>query len=523
MSRLASPLTFFFLLLPVASPAINKQEPEAPVIGKIEIVVNNVFEEEGPGGLTWAYRLGNKIHIRTREEVIRRELLFASGEPLNPEALAQTERNLRSLAFLRDAKVETEEGENGTVDVRVETFDSWSTIAQIRFAKVGNELVWTLGAAERNFLGRGKWIELTRRSDIDRDRTELLYHDPRLFGSRLQTLASYADQSDGSSGQFVLSRPFFALSTGWAFSGGLQAFDQLDPLFAFGERVDSLRHVRRWGDIEFARAFFRSDARAGRLHVAYRAHEDEVEGDLRDFGTLEVGVSTVEHRFLKLTHVNRFEIAEDFNLGNEASAFAGVSTPALGGEDGTVWFWRLQARRGFQFGAGHFTTGGAAWTARHRHGEVQNSLTSIRLDYVNKFLPRWPLVATAQFRSGGNLDPEVQITLGADNGLRGYPVRQFVGTRAVLLSAEQRVFIADEVLQLVSFAAAVFVDSGFAWPEGRSIRLGDLKSDVGLSLLLGRARLSSTTPGVRLDLAYALDPIVGRSRWLFSVGSKIEL
>ena len=523
MSRLVSPLTIFLLLLPAASPAFRQQEPETPVIGKIEIVINNVFEEEGPGGLTWAYRLGNKLHIRTRVEVIRRELLFASGEPLNPEALAQTERNLRSLAFLRDAKVETRKGEDGKIDVRVVTFDSWSTLARIQFAKVGNELVWTLGAAERNFLGRGKWIEVTRRSDIDRDSTQLFYHDPRLFGSRLQTLASYAAQSDGSSGQFVLSRPFFALSTGWAFSGGLQAFDQLDPLYAFGERVDSLRHVRRWGDIEFARAFFRAGTRAGRLHVAYRTHEDEVEADLRDFGILELGISTVEHRFLKVTHVNRFETVEDFNLGNEASAFAGVSTPALGGENGTVWFWRLQARRGFQFGAGHFMTGGAAWAARHRHGEVENSLAAVRLDYVNKLLPRWPLVATAQFRSGRNLDPEVQITLGADNGLRGYPVRQFVGTRAILLSAEQRVFIADEVLQLGSFAAAAFVDSGLAWPAERSIRLGDLKSDVGVSLLLGRARLSSTTPGIRFDLAYALNPIPERSRWLFSVGSRIEL
>lgn len=523
MSRFVSALTVFLLLLPAASHAFRPQESAHPLIGKIEIVANNVFGEEGPDALSWAYRLGNKLHIRTREEVIRRELLFASGEPLNPEALAQTERNLRSLAFLRDAKVETHERENGMVDIRVVTFDSWSTIARIQFAKVGNELVWTLGAAERNLLGRGKWIEISRRSDIDRDGTVAFYHDPRLFGSRLQALASYAAQSDGSSGQFVLSRPFFALSTGWAGSAGLQAFDQLDPLYAHGERVDDLRHVRRWGDVEFARAFTRAGTRAGRFHVAYRSHEDEVEGDLRDFGILELGASTVEHQYLQLTHVNRFETVEDFNLGDEASAFVGLSTPALGGEDGTVWFWRLQARRGFQIGAEHFITGGAAWTARHRHGEVENSLAAIRLDYVNKLLPRWPLVATARFRNGSHLDPEVQITLGADNGLRGYPVRQFVGTRALLLSAEQRVFIADEVMQLVSFAAAVFVDSGFAWPEGRSIRLDDLKSDVGVSLLLGRARLSSTTPGVRFDLAYALDPILGRSRWLFSVGSRIEL
>jgi outer membrane protein assembly factor BamA len=124
MIRSVPYLAALLLLLPVASLGLGPQGSAPPLIGKIEIVANNVFEEEGPDALSWVYRLGNKLHIRTREEVIRRELLFASGEPLSPEALEQTERNLRSLAFLRDAKVETHERENGTVDIRVVTFDS---------------------------------------------------------------------------------------------------------------------------------------------------------------------------------------------------------------------------------------------------------------------------------------------------------------------------------------------------------------------------------------------------------------
>lgn len=36
-------------------------------------------ETDADSRFTWAYRLANRLHRRTRDEVIRRELLFAEG------------------------------------------------------------------------------------------------------------------------------------------------------------------------------------------------------------------------------------------------------------------------------------------------------------------------------------------------------------------------------------------------------------------------------------------------------------
>jgi hypothetical protein len=135
--------------------------------------------------------------------------------------------------------------------------------------------------------------------------------------------------------------------------------------------------------------------------------------------------------------------------------------------------------------------------------------------------PRWLTAGHASLLYGSRLDPEVQLRVGAASGLKGYPVHQFVGNRSLVLGLDQRFFIADEVGRLVSLAAAVFFDTGFAWPEGQSIDLGDLKSDVGVSLLLGRNRIATTRPGVRFDAAYSLHPIAGRGRWLFSASSQV--
>ena len=490
-----------------------------PTIERVEIEANPVFDEGEDGA--WPYRVANRLHVRTKEEVIRRELLFEPGGEVDLDLIAQTERNLRGQPFLRDAQVVVAPGEDGEQVVTVETFDAWSTSPELKFAKLGNRWVWTVGISEKNLLGRGKQVEISRRADLERQENYVAYRDPRVLGSRIASSVSYSSRNDGSRGELVVTRPFFSLQTPFAVYTRLEGFDQLDAIWADGERVDQLTHDRRWADLELARAVARSSRSAVRVHAAYRSREDEVEGDLRDFGIAEIGISTTQHRFVELTHVDRFESAEDFNLGNQAGVFGGVSTPTLGGEPGTSWFVRLYDEVGLRISADQMVRVKASWTIRHRRERWENGRLLARVQYLNKLSPRWLFMLLGGFRHGHELDPEIQITLGAQNGLRGYPVHQFVGTRAMVFNAETRIFIADDVKQLASFALAGFVDSGYAWPQGSSLALRDFRTNIGLGLLIGRTRLAAGNAGLRLDVTYALRPVPGRSPWLFSAGSSI--
>ncbi|MGH9334190.1 MAG: hypothetical protein ACRD21_10625, partial [Vicinamibacteria bacterium] len=497
----------------------------APTIESIEILVEDVFEDGGATPDYWIYRLANQLHIETKEDVIRRELLFEVGESLDPEALAQTERNLRALPFLRAARIETypvrPETEGGPVRVRVLVGDSWSTMPEARLAKLGNEWVWGLGASEKNLLGKGKELQALHNSGLERDETFALYRDRRLLGSRVELSTFYSAASDGHNAAIGALRPFYSLDSRWSFRVGYEDFDRLDPLYQDGERVQDFRHTRSRGSFEIGRAVRRGDTSALRLHMAYELSDDDVEVDRRKFGILQVGLTSVSHSFLELTHVNRFERVEDINLGNEAAAFFGISAPVLGGEPGHSYFLFLSERRGFALNPDGFFLGSASWQARRRGGDLENSVARFRVDVVQKLSERRIFLAKADFHYGSNLDPEVQLRLGADNGLRGYPVRQFNGNRTLLFSAEGRWFLADDVLRLVSIGVAAFFDSGFAWPEGTPIAFHDLRSDVGISLLLGANRVSASRPGVRFDFAYALNPIEGRSQWLISAGSQL--
>ncbi len=497
--------------------------PAPRLVESVEVVVEDVFEENGAVSDLWLYRAANRLHLKTRERIIRQELLFAEGETVTAEDLAQTERNLRALPFLRLARVEVTDVGDDRVRVRVVTSDAWSTLPEFRISKVGNRWLWSAGASEQNLLGYGKQLRIARRADLDRDQTILSYRDPRFMGSRVATTAFASDATDGHHLFFSALRPFFSVQTSWSARAQFEDFDRLDPLYEDGERVDDLTHLRRRVELDLARAVRRTTTSAVRAHIGYDFTEDDIDAglDFRRFGMLRVGVSSISHRFLKLTHVNRFERPEDVNLGGHGSAFIGWSTASFGGEGPNALFYFLNAGRGFGLGRDGFVLTNVSWQARDRDGDLQNSFATVRVNGVHKLTPRSVLLAKAELRHGYRLDPEVQIRLGAESGLRGYPVRQFNGDRSLLVSAEARWFLADDVANLVSFGVAAFADSGYAWPTKRPMRLHDLRSDLGFSFLIGGSRGAANRPGVRIDFAYALDPIEGRSRWVVSAGSRI--
>jgi len=523
----------------LGSLSVSASTQTAPDLGTfriraIEIVTYDVFDQPVAG---WSapYDAANRIHTTTREGVIRRELLFASGDVLNPVQLEQTERNLRALRFLRDARIEwipvgeENDGEpdgrqpeaGQPVDVRVEVWDVWSLVANVQLAQIDDQTVWSAGVSEKNLLGWGKEVSVSHSVTLDRSADRFWYRDPQVAGSRLRLTAAVADLSDGDEGLLAVGRPFYSLDDTWAFAVQASTFTRSDPLFEGGEETIRLRHLATWGDVEVARAVRRREDSALRLHTAYRVRDDRVAGARRNFRLLEVGLTSVSHRFVQLTHVGRFQRTQDINLGAQWHATIGLSTPTLGGGEDRVLFLGAGHSRTLAFASTHFVTGSIGASARRESEGWANAIGEVRVLYLRQHATRHTLLGKVDLRLGHNLDPEVQLLLGAESGFRGYPVRQFQGTRSLLFSVEERWFIADDLVQLLSVGVAGFVESGFAWPDGLPVRLADLKTDIGGSLLLGSPRLSAG-PGVRLNLAYALDPLPFTDRWVFSAISTID-
>jgi hemolysin activation/secretion protein len=141
--------------------------------------------------------------------------------------------------------------------------------------------------------------------------------------------------------------------------------------------------------------------------------------------------------------------------------------------------------------------------------------------YVLKFntSPLQTFVTHLEFDRGWNLDRDVQFFADGGNGLRGYRLYSFEGNRRVIWNVEHRIFSGREILQLASFGAVAFFDTGTAVPEGRPLTLSEFKSDVGVGIRVAVSRAAGN-PILRVDFAYALNPDpFGRKGWLVSFSS----
>ena len=122
-----------------------------------------------------------------------------------------------------------------------------------------------------------------------------------------------------------------------------------------------------------------------------------------------------------------------------------------------------------------------------------------------------------QVDAARNLDPERQLLLGGDSGLRGYPRRYRDGDRRALLSLEQRFYTNLDLFKLVHVGAAVFFDAGRIWYEDAidaTTDSGTLRN-IGVGLRLGSSR-SAQGSMIHFDIAYPLDGDEREVQWLIN-------
>lgn len=105
---------------------------------------------------TWLGKMANKVQIDTRNFVVRNNLLFKEGDKLVPYNLADSERILRQLSFIRDARVLVIWAGGTEVILLVATKDNWSIVAGAsHFSNDSNSVRFY----DRNVLGIGHMLE----------------------------------------------------------------------------------------------------------------------------------------------------------------------------------------------------------------------------------------------------------------------------------------------------------------------------------------------------------------------------
>ena len=95
-------------------------------IARIDIIRKNVFDPDRPEERHAFASLVNSLHVLTREEVIRRELLFREVDVFDEFLLLESARNLRARGFVGDIQTEVEAFGDSAVVITVTTQDKWT-------------------------------------------------------------------------------------------------------------------------------------------------------------------------------------------------------------------------------------------------------------------------------------------------------------------------------------------------------------------------------------------------------------
>jgi outer membrane protein assembly factor BamA len=163
------------------------------------------------------------------------------------------------------------------------------------------------------------------------------------------------------------------------------------------------------------------------------------------------------------------------------------------------------AQDGTDFGAGRSLFGSAWASGRLEHGGLQNGIFGAEARYYWATSSHSKFYAYASGATTHNLDEDMQLTLGGDTGLRGYPLRYQAGTSKVLFTVEQRYYTNWYPFRLFRVGGAVFADAGRTWGRDVTGATSDgWLGDVGFGLRLGSSR-SAFGNVVHIDLAFPLD------------------
>src|SRR6267378_3097266 len=211
-------------------------------IDTIIIENGNIFDhpDATPG---WVAHLANRLHVRTRQGVIRRRLLLNRGDPFDRARMEESERSLRTLGVFRSVRVDTVRAEpGGKLAVRAVTSDGWSTQPQASFSSTAGDKTWEVGLIERNFLGTATQMVVMYGRNPDRSHLDLDFVNQQFFGRHTMVVLRYRDLSDGRRGDWRFGLPFHETSAPYSLETYGEAAQERVLRFRDDALLDSTRH-----------------------------------------------------------------------------------------------------------------------------------------------------------------------------------------------------------------------------------------------------------------------------------------
>ncbi len=516
---------WLLLVLTGAGPAaLMAQEPDTQVlISNVIVNRSNIFpsstfndDDRSPQSVRLLAAGVNQFHRITRESVILREAGIRPGDTITLSEVEEVERRLRRLGIFAAVSADLVTGDSG-IELHISTQDNFSIIAGFTGSFLGGigNIGFTLG--ERNILGTANNLRFgLARSTDDDFRGSLQFTDRHFFATSWQANYSIERTEEGNAFGVQLQDPFRSLSDTRRWSLVLDYDEFFNSYFVDGNTVLQIpedrsrliaRHIWRSGNSD---RFFRKGAVASLQQSVYSAPNGMLAGVFRpdDTRIAYIGGLLASDRlrgFREVQGLDTLNFVQDVRFGSTVQLELGVNlVDDFDVDDGSRIDPRVAVLLDNAMAAGSDSlvrttlsgnavfeeTGERPWNA------------VLRLAAYNTALSNTTLAFNADFTTGEDgSDLPVQLTLGENNGLRGYDTRQFQGRQRLRLNLEAR-YHAGWRIGILDIGIIGFADAGWAGERGASTP--DFNRSVGAGLRLASNSILGQQV-IRIDLAMPLD------------------
>jgi len=496
------------------------------IIDSISIDNRNIYDNNHPDYSGLLYRTANKLHLRTRHRIIRRELLFREGDSFSSELAAETERNLRSRLIVYQARISVRKLPNSHLAVRILTVDQWSLAGGIQLSRDGNETKYRVWAEEKNFLGLNVLLSAAYMFwEEESNYFASRYYDQRFLGRAHSIQIAYSGNPLEGYTKLAFARPFYDLSQKFGYAVQMAATKGRSDVYEDAAKVASVRHE---GDMAVVAIEYRTGRYDRKIHFIGR-HTYKYDRLVNRDSAVDFAESTLpglpadsayhedflairysHPRFVTAERIDSYGIVEDLTLGETAQiGFARAFEP--GYDDYVYDLVDIRAAVGYY---GHSQLFTLSWSQRFWDGDGVAFRREFRLSarYYNNHLPFLTIASRADYVYDDHSGGDELLVLGGTSGLRGFDRYFRTGNRRAVAGVEGRFFTGIELLS-VKVAGAVFAEGGRIWKDGEDVRWEGFYSSVGVGL---RLHVSRAARGriLRFDVAHSKE-----AGWQFSIGT----
>ncbi len=192
------------------------------IIRRINILVYDPFGHSVGDTMTRntnnLQKLGNNIHIKTRRYIISNRLLFKALQPIEALELSESERILRELVYVNDARIYiSETPHRDSVDVNVVVQDKWPVVIPFTISDISAVVKFR----NNNLFGLGQQFQqyggYSRSGGFEHGGYYTIANIKKTF---ISSTLSYQTTKEGTRSDLIFDRPFYSPLAKWA--GGLQ-------------------------------------------------------------------------------------------------------------------------------------------------------------------------------------------------------------------------------------------------------------------------------------------------------------